>query len=245
VLVLTQSNLKARYRKAYAGFFWVIANPILMFGAQGVVFRRLLKIPVPDFELFLLSGLLPWLFISQTLEMSCPLWTARARTLKSVPVHPLTFLLSLVIDNLINFGIAFLVLLTALGLAGLASFTGLPLLVPSAIVLTAGVIGMAWMLATLQVFFYDTRFIVSFVLSVGFFLTPVFYPASEMPAEIRWLIRINPFHLLIDPFRHCVHSYDLEAWLQSMALALVVATVSLLSAALLWARKSNHVYLQL
>ena len=72
LISLTLANMKARYRKTFAGFLWVILNPIILYSVQSVVFRKILKIELPDYSLFLLGGLLPWIFITSTLEMSIP-----------------------------------------------------------------------------------------------------------------------------------------------------------------------------
>ena len=72
LISLTFANMKARYRKTLAGFIWVILNPIILYSVQSIVFRKILKIDVPDYSLFLMGGLLPWIFITNTLEMSIP-----------------------------------------------------------------------------------------------------------------------------------------------------------------------------
>jgi ABC-type polysaccharide/polyol phosphate export permease len=59
--------MKFRYRKTFAGFIWVILNPIMMFVVQSLVFKRFLKIEIPDSFVFLLGGLLLWIFITQTI----------------------------------------------------------------------------------------------------------------------------------------------------------------------------------
>ena len=65
-VALTIANMKSRYRRTFAGFIWVIMNPILVFLIQNFVFRNILNIKIDHYVLFLLGGLLPWIFISQT-----------------------------------------------------------------------------------------------------------------------------------------------------------------------------------
>src|SRR4051812_48169864 len=60
---LTLANLKTRYRNTSLGFLWVLLNPILIYGAQSYAFGRILKLDVSHYNLFLVTGLIPWIFI--------------------------------------------------------------------------------------------------------------------------------------------------------------------------------------
>ena len=66
IKVLTVANMKARYRKTMIGFFWVVLGPILMYSVQAFVFQKFLKLELHNYYLFLLGGLLPWIFITSS-----------------------------------------------------------------------------------------------------------------------------------------------------------------------------------
>ncbi|HEX4925290.1 MAG TPA: ABC transporter permease [Bdellovibrionales bacterium] len=239
---LTRANLKSRYRKTVAGFFWVILNPLIMFGVQSLIFSRILNINVPNYYLFLVSGLIPWLFIVQSLEMCTPLFQYSGSLLKAFPVHPLVYLVAQLTDNFTNFLVAFTLILAPLvyfDQGPLARFLLLPLPMLS---LTAGVLAGAWLLATLQVFLRDTRYLTTFALNVSFFLTPVFFSVDLVPEELRWFVHVNPFYILIAPFQALIHKADLALfwakWLQAVALA----AVALILASLFWRAKRNAIY---
>lgn len=239
---LTWANLKCRYRKTAAGFLWVVLNPLITFSVQAVAFGHFLKVDVDNYLLFLVSGLLPWMFIAQTLEMSAGVFVNAGGLIKSVPVSPLVFLLAQVLDNLVNFIAAFILLL-AIGVA----FEGgagwhLGLIGLSSIPLVVGVFAMSQWLATAQVFFRDTRFIVSFALQACFFLTPIFYPREMVPEAFRWLIEINPFFRLISPFQILIHNFDLLAFVQSLAWSALTAGVLMALAMFNWERRKHLVY---
>ena len=101
--VLTVANLKTRYRNTSLGFLWVLLNPILIYGAQSYAFGRILKIDVSHYNLFLVTGLIPWIFITQSIEMTTSSILVSAPILKNMPIHPFVILISTVLDNLINF----------------------------------------------------------------------------------------------------------------------------------------------
>lgn len=245
VKALTKANLKSRYRKTIAGFIWVVMNPIIMFSVQSLVFRKFLKLEMPNYMMFLLSGLLPWIFISQSLEMCTGLFVNSGRVIKAFSVHPLVFLASQLIDNLINFIAAFTLVFIPLAVSQPTNIIGLLLLPICMLVLGAGALGMAWVFATLHCLLRDTRFVVTFVLSIGFFLTPVFYPREYVPEEMRFMVDINPIHRLIDPFRHSIYRFDAVAFGHSIGVAILVSALSLAAAYLLWRSKRNVVYLSI
>ena len=104
IRVLTAANLKTRYRKTWAGFLWVILNPLTMYWIQTQVFSRFLKLNVSNYALFLLSGLLPWIFIVQTLEMCASLFVWSSRMFKAFPVSPLVYVFVLANFTRLDYG---------------------------------------------------------------------------------------------------------------------------------------------
>jgi ABC-type polysaccharide/polyol phosphate export permease len=242
---LTIANLKARYRKTFSGIVWVILNPLIMYGVQSLVFKKFLQLDVPNYALFLLSGLLPWIFITQSLEMCTSILVFSAQLLKAFPVSPLVYIAAQLLVNMINFLAAFFLILIPISIIEPTSHPGLLLLPIQLFILVAGVLGLAWLLATLQVFLRDTRFIVSFGLSISFFLTPIFYPVDMVPPGYRWMVFINPFYRLIAPFRAALYDFELKSFLAATGIAALVAAFFLLSAILVWRKQRNAVYLYL
>lgn len=243
---VTGANLKARYRKTVAGFLWVVLNPLIMYTVQALVFKRFLKIDVRHYALFLASGLLPWAFLQQSLEMCTSLFVSSGRMLKSLQVNPLVLLLAQISDNLINFLATLVLILIPVclleHLSGWDRFEVLFLLPIPIFILACAAVGMSWLLATWQVFLRDTRFVVSFVLSVSYFLTPIFYPVSFVPPEFRVLIQINPLYRLIVPFQILMTDYDPNAFGISLFFASGIACGFLGLAALTWEKRRNDVY---
>ncbi len=245
VRVLTIANLKSRYRKTVAGFLWVVLNPLLMYGVQSQIFKKFLKLGVPNYYLFLASGLLPWIFIVQTLEMGTPTILHNGHLLKSYPTSPLVYLTSQIADNFINFIAAFLIVLVPVAYMEKVTIPGLLLLPIPLFFLILGVLGMVWFLATLQVFFRDTNFILRFALSILYFMTPIFYPVSYIPENLRWIAGINPIYILIAPFRICIYSFEIHQFTSALVPAVVVGILSPIFAYLYWQRKKNDIYFNL
>jgi lipopolysaccharide transport system permease protein len=239
---LTEANLKSRYRNTVAGFLWVVMNPLITFGAQSYVFHTILKLQVSHYNLFLLSGLLPWIFFQQSVEMCTSLFISAARLLKSLPVHPLVYLVSQLLDNLVNLLAAFLLILLPTLLFQPFHPLVLLLIPIPLLILLLGVFGICWIMAVLQVFLRDTRFIATFGLNILFFLTPIIYPAELVPAQYRWVLLVNPLNYLIQPFRILLLDFDFARFMLASLKAAIVSSVFLCGAFLLWGKKKNEVY---
>lgn len=238
---MTAANLKCRYRKTVAGFLWVVLNPMVTFGVQALVFGQFLKIDLNHYLLFLVSGLVPWIFIAQTLEMSASVFVNSGQLMKSFEASPLVYLSAQVFDNTINFVAGFFIaLLPVWALTTGVSYKVVMLPLPM-ITLGLGVFAMAWLLATLQVFFRDTRFLVTFALQLGFFLTPIFYPRNFVPSALQWLVDINPLYRLIAPFQILIHGQSTVLFSYSLAMAALTAALLWGLAIWLWFRRRNMV----
>jgi ABC-type polysaccharide/polyol phosphate export permease len=240
-IAMLRANMKARYRNSWAGFLWVLLNPILLFGAQSFVFHSILKINVPNYFLFLLSGLLPWLFITQSLEMTTNIFVSSGRLLKGFQIQPAVCLLAQILDNFFNFVVLFALMLTAAVILGhLPPARALLFAVPVLICLI-GVVGLAWLLATLQVFYRDVKFVTSFVLNVSFFMTPIFYPENFVDPQYRWLLLLNPFRYFILPFRDLIEGAS-AAFITNCLVALTLSLALLVLAAANWRQRRNVAY---
>lgn len=241
IAVLTTANMKARYRKTVAGFMWVVLNPLLQFIVQCAVFQWVLKIEMPRYAAFLLSGLLPWLFISQSLEMCTSLFVTNGRILRCAPptMKPWIFIASQVLENAVSFVATMVIVIGVASALSQIYFKSIWLFPFALAPLLLGVFSASWILATLQVFFRDIRFLVSFGLQILFFLTPVFYPEQLLPQAARTALLFNPFYHLLNPFRAILYEPNHLAF--SFECSWISALVLFFVAHLVWARQRKNI----
>jgi ABC-type polysaccharide/polyol phosphate export permease len=239
---LTLASMKSRYRKTWAGFIWVILNPLLMFGVQSLVFKKFLKLDIPDYFLFLLGGLLPWIFLTTTIQMGTPVFVTQSQLLRSFKINPMVILASQVLDGFINFVASFILILLPLYLLSDKSFTNLLFLPLALIPLFLGSLGLTITLSILNVFYRDLNFVMGFFFNLLFFLTPVFYPKEFVPNDYQWMINANPAVYLIEPFRTVIYQNDVGlffiSFLKGMAVALGLISLSFYT----WKRRRNEFY---
>jgi ABC-type polysaccharide/polyol phosphate export permease len=243
ISTLTVSEMKGRYRNTWAGFLWVIINPILMFSVHALVFKHILKLNMDRYYVFLLGGLLPWLFINSTLTMTCNAFITNREILLSFQINPLMILASKVIDNFINFISPFILLFLVLLFQEGFSIYGVLSLPISMLSLIIGTFAMSMFFATLQVYFRDTQFILSFGLSILYFLTPIFYPAEMVPSNISWIIDINPVYAIINPLQIALWNYESHALINALLKSLFFNINIIFVSTYFWRKKRNELYL--
>ena len=242
---MTLGSMKARYRGTFAGFLWVIINPLLMYFIQSIVFKTFLKIDVDHFFLFLLSGLTPWMFLVTTVSMATPILLEKRNILVSFKTSPFNIILSCVLDNLINFIAVFLILFVILSyyFSSIIDIVGLLLLPLATLVLFIGVTILSFLTSFAQVFYRDTRFIVQFFISILFFMTPIFYPVEFIPSSWRWIALVNPVYIIIKPFRSCLYDYSWPVFIHEISMASLLVLILCLISWLQWRLKKNEFYL--
>ncbi len=242
-LALTKANLKARYRSTWSGFLWVVLFPVLIYSAQSFAFHYILKINVENYPLFLLTGLLPWIFFSTSVDMSTGAYLYNGRLLKSFPIHPLSIVFSQIADNFINYCAAFVILLVPLTAYSQFSPFRWLLIIPPFISLFLFVVGFTNLVATLNVFFRDTKFILTFVMQISYFITPIFYPKDLIPEPMLWLLVINPFYYILQPFQLLSAStVPTQQYTENLLISFLIAGFTLTCSTLYWKWKRNELY---
>ncbi|MGD2114376.1 MAG: ABC transporter permease [Acidobacteriota bacterium] len=200
---LTARELKARYRGSVLGFLWSLINPLLLLGVYSVVFGFILTpgrgagIRTDPYAVFLVTGLFPWIWLSTSLLEGAGSLIANAGLIRKAAFPAELLPLVSVAANLVHFLLALPIVAAALVVGRL---TGHPvagwgtLALPGIVLLQLPLIaGLALGLAALTAHFKDVRDILTNLLTLLFFATPIIYPLDIIPAEwLRLGIRANP-----------------------------------------------------
>jgi lipopolysaccharide transport system permease protein len=238
---LTVASLKSRYRKTFAGFIWVVINPLMMFGVQSLVFKTFMRIDVPNYHLFLLGGLLPWIFLSSTVQMGTPIFVSQSHLLRSFKINPMVILGSQVFDNFINFLASFFLILLPFYIFNGKDLTTLLLLPVALVPLLISTIALCVALGTINVFFRDTNFVMGFIFNLAFYITPIFYPREYIPANWQWIVDFNPAVYLLEPFKSIIFLNGANFG-PTILYALGVSLLLSVFAVVTWKRKRNALY---
>ncbi|HLN24386.1 MAG TPA: ABC transporter permease [Patescibacteria group bacterium] len=231
VLALTQ--LKTRYKKAVLGYVWSLANPLVFAAIFYFVFGIVMKSGRPDMPAFLLTGLFPWQWISNSLSGSTMVFIGNAALVKKV-AFPRYFLpLSLIAQDAWHFIMALPVLASILAVSGFLPHWGWLWALPLCLVIQAVLLfGLAMLLASLNMFLRDIEHLVQVMLMVGFYATPVIYPLEQVPEPYADFIRLNPFTSVIGLWREVIYTGTPK--LATLAIAIPMALTCLAVGAIVY-----------
>lgn len=245
VITMTKATMKSRYRKTLAGFFWVILNPILTFSVQSIIFTHILKLQMDNYFLFLLSGIIPWIFLTSTISMTVSLFVSSRPVLMAFKLDPRIFVLAQTIDNFITFVISFLILLFLNRDIEVVSVVKIIMLLISLFITCSTAFFASCLLATLHSFMRDTQFIVQFALNLIYFITPIFYPKELIPAQYQWAITYNPFFIIIKPFQSIFWKYNFSLYIDDTLKALGILVAVMIISVLYWEKNKDALYFKI
>jgi lipopolysaccharide transport system permease protein len=199
---LVSRNLKTRYQRSALGILWALLNPALTILCLVIVFSKVLRIQIPDYWAFLLSGYFAWVFLVHTVSASATLLRDHAYMLRSVAVQPDILVLSTAIARGVEFLIE--ISLVALALALFKhhriplSYLALPLAVAIHFAL---ILALSYPVAALGVFFHDVQHALPVLLTALGYISPVFYSLDLVPASLRaWFLVLNPITRVLPLF---------------------------------------------
>ncbi|KAA0233664.1 MAG: Teichoic acid translocation permease protein TagG [Acidimicrobiales bacterium] len=254
---LTLRELRGKFKRSTLGWGWSIINPVVFLLIYSFVFSIVLRAvpPVGDpsglhnYAFWLVCGLLPWTFLSNSVIGSAASLTANQDLVKKVyfprSVLPTSAVLSWLVSFLIELG----VLAVALLIVGNMVLPWLPLVLVITALLTAFVLGLALLISPLQAYFRDMEHLTTILLQVWFWATPIVWPVTLLEGTDRTftvlgyniipaipnLIRFNPVFQFVEAYRDVL--YDLRVpslgrWLGM----LISATISILIGGLVFRR---------
>jgi ABC-type polysaccharide/polyol phosphate export permease len=203
ISALVARELKARYRGSVLGFLWSFVNPLLLLLIYNFVFTKVMPGArgegLEPYALFLFCGLLPWTWFSSSLLDAANVLIAGGNLIRKVLFPAEVLPIVTVLAGLVHYCLGLVVLAAFFIYYGhtvnLADLAWLPVIVAIQLVLT---LGLALLVAALTVHFRDIRDLLSNLMTLWFFGTPIIYPLSRAPESARWILNLNPFtHLAV------------------------------------------------
>lgn len=245
VFYFVYSFQKHRYRKSFLGYLWSVLAPLMQNLVIGFVFFSLFRFDMEGYLLYLFSGIVIFSLFSSVIGSSPTVFINNENFIKRIYVPKLAYVLQIVLLETVNFLFIFISLLI-LGIAfrqitfsALYAFLAVPVVL--AILL---LIGEVCIMGVMTVYFRDLAFIVPVVIQTLFFLTPVYYPITMMPARIQTIIRYNPLYWYVELFRKPIYEGALPSWHLILACA-VLSVVSCVFGLWILKRYDNKIVFRL
>ena len=199
---LAWRDVKVRYKQTALGAAWALLQPLFLMVIFTFLFGRVAKVPVPvPYPIFAFCGLLPWQLFAFGLMQSSNSLVQNQHLISKVYFPRLIVPLASVIAGLLDFAIAFVLLLGMMVYYGVSPGYGmllLPLFVLLAVLtsLTAGI----W-LSAVNVRYRDVQHTIGFLVQFWMLATPVGYPSSVVPPRWHWVLGLNPMAGVVEGFR--------------------------------------------
>ena len=204
---LVRRDFEQRFVGSAIGWIWGLIHPLVLLVSWTFVFQFLLHQPVPkgagttSYPLFLFAGMLPWLLFSETTQRSASSLTEHAnlitKTVFPSEIIPVSVFLSSVVSHLL--ALALMVVAAGVMLNQISIF----LLVLPFYILVIGLfaVGVGWIVASLQVFLRDTAQLVTVILTLWFWTTPIFVTDDSFRGWSRYLLLANPIGYAVRSYR--------------------------------------------
>lgn len=196
-------DIKVRYKQTVMGVLWAIIQPFLTMVIFSLFFGRLASVPSDGlpYPVFSYAALVPWTFFANALAQASNSLVINANMIKKIYFPRLALPIASVFAGVIDFLLAFVVLLGIMlyyGLVPTINIIWLPLFLLLALITSLGV--SLW-LAAMNVQFRDVHYTIPFLTQAWLFVTPIAYPSSLLPEPWRTLYGINPMAGVVEGFR--------------------------------------------
>jgi lipopolysaccharide transport system permease protein len=210
--LMVRRDISVRYRQSAIGAMWAMLQPLLL----AVVFSLFLgyyasvpSAPGIPYPVYAVSGMVMWLFISGALGGVSSSTIASSTLISRVYFPRLIIPLAAVIPHLVDFAIAFVVVIGAMLVYGTAPSPLVVLLPVVTLVALTTVVGMGLWLSALHVRYRDVSQAVPFAILLGFFISPIMYPVTLIPAAVEPFYALNPAVGVLEGYRWTLFSgYD-------------------------------------
>ena len=230
-------DIKVRYRQTLMGVLWAIIQPFLTMVIFSLFFGRLANIPSDDvpYPLFSFAALVPWTFFANALTQASNSLVLSGNMLKKIYFPRLALPIATVLAGVVDFVLAFIVLLGIMlyyGLVPTVNIIWLPFFALLALVTS---IGVSLWLAAMNVQFRDVRYTIPFLTQAWLFVTPIAYPSSLLPERLRIAYGLNPMAGVVEGFRWALLGTDTAPG-PMMIVSSVVALILLIGGAFYFRR---------
>jgi lipopolysaccharide transport system permease protein len=242
---LVWRDIKVRYKQTALGAAWAIIQPFFTMVVFSIFFGKLAKIPSDGlpYPIFAFTALLPWQLFANALNQSSNSLVANSHLIQKVYCPRLIIPIAAVASGLVDFVLAFVVLLGMMlyyGIVPSSAIVTLPLFILFAIA-TALAVGL-W-LSALNVEYRDVRYTIPFLTQFWLFVTPVAYPSSLIPEPWRALYGLNPMAGVVEGFRWAL--LGTSGGTGPLMLVSVLAVLALLVGGLMYFRRMEKTFADL
>ena len=196
-----KKEIRGKYKNSFLGVLWSFLNPLLQIIVYAIVFQVILKNPKENYAIFLCCGLVPWTFFSSTITRSAFTMIENGNIIKKVYFPREILPISIVTSETVNFMISTIIILGfvifgGLGISKFILFYPIVLLAQYVLLIAISLI-----VSSISVYVRDLQHLIGVVMQLLFYATPIVYATDTIPANLAWILKLNPMSYIIDGYR--------------------------------------------
>lgn len=237
---MVTKNLKDKYVGSVLGISWSIINPLLITLAVTFVFTQVMKSETRHFPLFVLSGLLPWFFFTNSISESTSSIRQNLDLLNRFVILKEVIPISVVLANFITFLLGFIIMMPIFIIFNVNILKYLLLLPFIMFLHFIFTLGISMLFSIINIYFRDLSQLLNVGIMFLFWLTPVFYNLESVPQQYRWFIIANPATSYISVYQSLLYhgsTGKVCMWLLSIGFSFV----SLIGGHIFFLKKENEI----
>lgn len=232
IFSLVKRDLRGRYKASVLGFLWTFINPLCQILVYTFVFQFIMRTGIEQFSVYLISGMIPWIFFSTAVSGGTMCIKNQSEMVKKIyfprEVLPISFVTSAFVNMLFCFIMIFLVIaVSGRGFSPIALLF-LPLVMIIEYIMA---LGFTFIVSGLTIYFRDMEHIVGVIMMAWIYLTPIMYTVDMVPEKLRSVYYINPMTPVIQAYQEILY-YEQIPQMKTLLLSGVFGVVILLIGAL-------------
>ncbi len=225
-------EVKARYKQSILGYFWVILNPLAQMLVMSFAFSLILKIPTNSasnipYSIFLFVALLPWNLFANSLASASTSLVNSAPLITKVYFPRTILVISTIMAKIVDFLFALIILIVYMIIFKIPININILWVLPIFFIQQIFTIGLSLFFAASNLLYRDIQYLLSLIITLWLYLTPVIYPADIVPAKFRIFFQLNPMAVIINAYRQTVLGGGVPNY-NSLFIALGVSLITLL-----------------
>lgn len=211
---LVKREIKARYKQSILGYAWVVLVPLMNLVVLSIVFSFFIRLDTGGipYPIFLFVALVPWAFTASSISSATSSLSANSSLITKVylpkEIFPVASVVAKMVDLLLTALVLFIFLLI-FGVSLKSTFLFIPAIFIIQLLL---VLGISFILSAINVFFRDIENVLSVLMMMWMYLTPVIYPPELIPERFTWLFNLNPMMPIINAYRNTILHGVSPAW---------------------------------
>ena len=224
---LVKRELRGKYAKSVLGFLWAFLYPLFQILIYTLVFKYVFNNRTPFYYIYLMSGLLPWTFFSDSFGQGAGSVIYNSEMVKKIYFPREVLVISEVNAKLINMLLSFIVMFFFILFSTVGFSRQLVLLPVLVLIEYLMTLGLSFLSACITVYFRDFEYVVNVVLMAWIWMSPVLYRLDDVGGKFRSLLMLNPFTIIIDSY-HLVlfdHAWPKLSYLLTAGLEGIVVLI--------------------